>query len=88
MARYRILAWREIPAQVQATDETGAKASRQLPAWFGAEIDRVAMRDGLAGSDAYVEQFAWSAETARDGSADAVADAVVAELVAEWGSED
>lgn len=86
MARYRILAWRDIPAQVQATDDTGAKANRELPGWFGAEIDRVAMRDGLAGTDEYLEMFGWSDETERPGTADEVADAVVAELIATWGN--
>jgi hypothetical protein len=86
LARYRILAWKEIPAQVQATDDTGAKTNRKLPGWFGAEIDRVAMRDGLAGTDDYLEKFAWSDEIERAGSADEVADAVVAELVAAWGA--
>jgi hypothetical protein len=86
LARYRILAWKDIPAQVQATDDTGAKANRELPGWFGAEIDRVAMRDGLVGTDDYLSLFEWSAETEREGSADAVADAVVAELIATWGS--
>ena len=85
MARYRILAWRDIPAQVQATDETGAKAKRQLPEWFAQEIDRVAMREGLAGTDAYLELFAWSDAKERDGTAEAVVDAVVAELVGVWG---
>jgi hypothetical protein len=86
LARYRILAWKEIPAQVQATDATGAKANRKLPGWFGAEIDRVAMREGLAGTDDYLEMFAWSDELERAGSADEVADAVVAELIAAWGA--
>ena len=84
MARYRILAWRDIPAQVQATDDTGARANRTLPGWFGQEIDRVAMHDGLVGTDAYLEQFVWSAEAEREGTADEVADVVVAELVAAW----
>ncbi len=84
MARYRILAWQDIPAQVQATGDTGAKVNRQLPGWFGAEIDRVAMRDGLAGTDDYLAMFAWSDETERPGPAAEVADAVVAELIAEW----
>ena len=86
MARYRILAWRDIPAQVQATDDAGAKANRTMPGWFGAEIDRVAMRDGLAGTDDYLEKFAWSDETERAGSADEVADALVAELIDTWGA--
>jgi hypothetical protein len=88
LARYRILSWRDIPAQVQATDETGAKANRKLPAWFAQEIDRVAMRDGLVGNEAYLGLFAWSAEVDRDGTADEVADAVVAELIAAWGGRD
>lgn len=84
MARYRILSWRDIPAQVQATDGSGARANREMPAWFGQEIDRIAMRDGLAGSDEYTAQFAWSGYTERDGSPDEVVDAVVAELAASW----
>ena len=86
MARYRILAWKDIPAQVQATDDTGATANRELPGWFGAEIDRVAMHDGLAGTDDYLEMFAWSDETERSGTADEVADAIVAALIATWGN--
>ena len=86
MARYRILAWKNVPTQVQATDDTGAKANRTMPGWFGAEIDRIAMRDGLAGTDDYLEKFAWSDETERAGSADEVADALVAELIDTWGA--
>lgn len=88
MARYRILSWRDIPAQVQATDDTGARANREMPAWFGQEIDRVAMRDGLVGTDAYTEQYAWSRPTEREGTPDDVADAVLAELVARWAPPD
>ena len=84
MARYRILSWRDIPAQVQATDETGARANREMPAWFGQEIDRVAMRDGLVGTDEYTTQFAWSKYAERAGTADEVVEAVMAELVAGW----
>jgi hypothetical protein len=86
LARYRILAWKDIPAQVQATDDTGAKANRKLPAWFGAEIDRVAMREGLAGTDDYLDKFEWSDETERAGSAEEVVDAVLAELLEAWGN--
>lgn len=85
MARYRVLAWRDVPAQVQATDATGARASRTMPAWFGQEIDRLAMREGLVGTDAYLELFAWSDEAERAGSADEVADAIVEELLRAWG---
>jgi hypothetical protein len=84
MARYRILSWRGIPAQVKAFPETGRPVSALLPDWFQQEIDRVAMRDGLAGSDAYLEQWEWSADEERPGSADEVAAAVAAELDATW----
>ncbi len=83
-ARYRILAWNGIPAQVTATDETGGRANRMLPDWFGQEIDRVAMRDGLVASDEYLARWQWSEFTTQPGSAADVADAVVEELVAGW----
>jgi hypothetical protein len=84
VARFRVLAWQEIPTQVQATDGTGTRVNRHLPDWFMQEVDRVAMRDGLTGTEAYSERFAWSAWTEREGAADEVADAVAAELLARW----
>ena len=82
MARYRVMSWRHIPSQVKATDETGASATRMLPGRWQQEIDKVAMREDLVGSDEYLEQWGWSAVSARPGTADEVADAVLAELVA------
>ncbi len=85
MARYRVLAWREIPTQVQATDEAGTTAKRTMARWFMQEISRITMREGLAGTDDYLEEFEWSAWSDREGGADDVADAVVAELSARFG---
>ena len=85
MASYRILAWRDIPTQVRVTDETGARADRKLPPWYMQEISRVTMREGLAGSDDYLSEFAWTDPVERDGTADEVADAVVAEIAASFG---
>ena len=85
MARYRVLAWREIPTQVKASDETGARADRVMPRWFMQEISRITMREGLAGTDEYLAEFEWSAAVERDGGADEVADAVSAELCARFG---
>jgi hypothetical protein len=85
MARYRILAWRDIPTQVQATDAAGTVAKRVMPRWFMQEISRITMREGIAGTDGYLAEFDWSRETERDGTADEVADAMVAELCARWG---
>jgi len=84
MARYRILSWREIPTQLKFFPEQGRPKSVALDGWFVQEVDRVAMRDGLIGTDAYLEQFKWSSELERPGSADDVAAEVVAELEAEW----
>lgn len=85
MARYRVLAWRDIPTQVQAADETGGTVNRKMARWFMQEISRITMREGLAGTDDYLEAFAWSEWTERDGGAEEVADAMVAELSARFG---
>ena len=85
MARYRVLAWRDIPTQVRVTDGTGGRVDRAMPRWFMQEISRITMREGLAGTDDYLAAFAWSADTEREGSLEEVADAVVAELAGAWG---
>jgi hypothetical protein len=84
MATYRVMSWRGIPSQVKVTDDTGATVSRMLPASFQQEIDRVAMAEGLAGTDEYLEAWAWSEEVEREGSAEGVAEALVAELEETW----
>ena len=83
MAEYKVLAWRGIPAQVKAYGEGGTQ-SATMPDRYQTEIDRVAMREGLAGSDAYLEHWKWGPRTARDGSARQVLDEVIAELIAVW----
>jgi hypothetical protein len=83
MARVRVMSWRGIPSQVKATDGTGATASRMLPNRFQQEIDRLAMRDELTGTDEYLDLWGWSAEEDRPGSADDVANAVLDELIAQ-----
>jgi hypothetical protein len=85
MARFRIMTWQGIPAQVKADDAAGGRASREMPPWFAAEIDRVAMRDGLAGTDAYLEHWAWSKPQEREGTAEEVVDAVIREQAEAWG---
>jgi hypothetical protein len=84
MTRYRILAWRGIPAQVKAWPDEGAPVSVPLSDWFLQEIDRVAMKEGLVGSDDYLAQWEWSGDLERDGRADEVAAEVAAELEADW----
>jgi hypothetical protein len=56
MAEYRITYWREIPSMVTTRD--GAATSKAaLPGRFQEAIDEAAMRQGMAGSDAYLEQW-------------------------------
>ena len=81
MTRVQVLSWRDIPSLIRATAEDGTQVSRQLPEWFQQEIDRVAMDQGLVGSDAYLEQWAWSDAEEREGDANTVLDEVEAEIV-------
>jgi hypothetical protein len=82
----RILYWQEIPSLIRVTADDGTQQSRQLPDWFQQEIDRVAMEQGLVGSDAYLEQFAWRELDPRDGAPNDVLEAVEAELTSGHGS--
>jgi len=77
MTRVEVLYWQDIPSVVRVGD-----VKRQLPEWFQQEIDRVAMEQGLVGSDAYLEQWEWRDHGERDGSDSEVAAQVEAELVA------
>ena len=79
MSTFRVLYWQDIPSVIRAGDE-----KRQLSDWFQQEIDRVAMEQGLLGSDAYLEQWEWRDFGERDGDAAVAADEVEAELVARY----
>ena len=59
MTRVRVLYWKEIPVQIQAEDEND-RVSRPLEDRFQEAIDRIAMFDGSAGSDDYLESWSWS----------------------------
>jgi hypothetical protein len=80
MAEYRITRWAEIPSLVTARDSSGGTAKVELPSRFQEAIDDAAMRRGLAGSDAYLEQWRHDEWQEADGSVDEVADRVAAEL--------
>ena len=82
MTRVQVLYWQEIPSLLRATAEDGTQVSRQLPDWFQQEIDRVAMEQGLVGSDAYLEQWEWRELEPRAGAPNDVLDEVEAELFA------
>ena len=85
MARYRILSWCGVPAQLKVyPDEGGRPRSVKLDDWYGQEIDRIAMREGLLGSDEYLALWEWSGDLERPGTPDEIVDELTAELDAQW----
>jgi hypothetical protein len=83
MASYQIIAWRNIPASVEASD--GAHTvTRQLSERFQMLIDSVAMQLDLHGSEAYIEAWERSEPVERPGTAEEVADAVAGDLEARF----
>jgi len=85
MARYQVLRWQDVPTVVKAFAADGTSVSRQLDEWFQQEVDRRAMAQGLVGSDAYLEQWAWDEPRECDGGVEETLDAAVAELEREFG---
>ena len=67
MAVVKVLYWKEIPVQVQAEDATG-RVSRQLDGRFQEAVDAVAMIDGSAGTDAYLEAWDWGETSEAEGT--------------------
>jgi hypothetical protein len=77
MATYRVIAWKDIPAAVEAQDADG-QVTLQLTERFQALIDSLAMQFGVH-DDAYLEH--WGAtDGERPGTARDVGAAVAAEL--------
>jgi len=80
VAEYRITSWQKIPTMVTAREAGGATAKVALPDRFQEAVDEAAMRQGLAGSDAYLEAWAQGEWQEADGAPDEVAARVAAEL--------
>ncbi len=83
MASYQIIAWKDVPAMVEARDGSEI-ITCQLSDRFQQLIDSAAMRLGRDDQDAYLDLWARSEPEQRAGSASEVADAVVAELEARF----
>jgi len=79
MADYRITYWKDIPSQVEAFDGT-ARVKRPLSGRFQELIDAAAMRQGLAGTDAYLEAWRMGQVLSMPGDPREVAEAVAAQL--------
>ena len=79
MATYQILYWRHIPAQIRIY-KGRRPVAHVLPEKFQQEIDRVAMQEGVVGSDAYLDAWEWSEKMAYPGDAEDVAPLILTEL--------
>lgn len=67
MIQYQVLYWRDIPAQIKLF--AGRRpSSHALPARFQLAIDRIAMQEGLVGTDAYLDQWHWSEKREHSGT--------------------
>lgn len=80
MATYKILYWQEIPVQIKA-DGDGESVKLQVTDNVMNVVDAFAMRQGIIGTDDYLEQWHWSEPAERPGSAQEVAHALQQELV-------
>ena len=69
MAIVRVMYWKEVPVQVQATDGNGP-VSRPLHERFQQGVDAISMFDGSSGSDDYLMAWEWGVETEVEGTAE------------------
>ncbi|TSA12078.1 MAG: hypothetical protein D4R74_12005 [Betaproteobacteria bacterium] len=83
MTSYQLMCWQNIPAVVEARAE-GKLHKQPLSSRFQELIDLLAMKQGLAGSDAYLDQWKKTAPEKRAGSPMEVAKAVAAEIEARF----
>lgn len=83
MADYSVLYWQDLPSVVEAGGR-GDKKKVQLSQKFQDLIDLVAMKKGLAGTDAYLEEWSRGGREQRDGAPEEVAKAVAEEFEARF----
>lgn len=82
-AKYQIIYWRDIPAQVKM--KIGRqRLSRPLPARFMAAVDAAAMQAGLTDSDGYMAEWRLGDWQAISGEPEAFAESLVAQLEADY----
>lgn len=86
MANVTIVYWRDIPAQViVGKGRRGVKLP--LNERFEQAIDRAAMKSGVTGTDAYLEEWRKGDPVHIDGDDQAVAQAEAARLEAEYDTD-
>ncbi len=84
MSEYQVTYWRDIPTMVTARAGRSNTAKVQLAGRFLVAVDEAAVRLGLTGSDAYMEEWRKGAWVERDGAPEEVAGLVAAEVEAEY----
>jgi len=87
MAEYQITYWKDIPSMVTARAGRRERAKVELSQRFQIAIDDAAMRAGLIGTDAYLEQWRRDEWREREGGVEAVAAAVATEIEDEYTPE-
>ena len=72
MTKVRVMYWKEIPVQVEATDG-GEKTSKPLEDRFQQGVDAISMFDGSSTTDEYLDGWQWAHYCDMEGSVDTVA---------------
>ena len=79
MIHYQVLYWRDIPAQVKIyTDRR--PTSHALSSRFQVAIDRIAMEEGLTGTEAYLNQWQWSEKRSIEGDPSEIAVPIIEQV--------
>jgi hypothetical protein len=85
-ASSQIIYWRDIPAQVRVR-EAAERFSLPLSLRFQKAIDSAAVRSGLTGTDAYLDQWRTTPWQPSDADPQSTAAALVAELEDSYNAE-
>lgn len=83
---YQVVYWRAIPAQIRLR-EGKRRSSRELSPRFQEAIDQAAMRAGLAGTDAYLNEWRTTEWNTTQETVEATGDQLVTRLENEFPSE-
>lgn len=78
-----VLRWKNIPTQVKA-EGAGGEHSIVLDERFQQAVDALAMQQDLAGTDEYLEHWAWGDPVEASGEPQAAAESAAKELDAGW----
>ena len=82
MFEYQVLYWRDIPAQIKIHAGKRPK-SQPLADRFQIWIDRLAMADGLTGTDEYLDLWQWSDRIEYEGEPEEALLALIVEIEAD-----